>query len=148
MLARQPGRLTEAIAQYQRALRLEPNSAEAHNNLANALAQQSGRRSEAIAEYREALRLRPGYAQAHYNLANALSDQPGGLGEAIAEYEEALRLKSDFTAAHNNLALALAQSGRTAEAILHLQRALQIDPNLVNARQNSEKLRASAAGGN
>src|SRR5271166_5964004 len=48
------GRTSEAIAQYEDALRLKPDYAEAHNNLGNALAN-TGRTSEAIAQYEAAL---------------------------------------------------------------------------------------------
>jgi tetratricopeptide (TPR) repeat protein len=72
-LERVPGRLPEAIAEYQAALRIEPDHAEAHNNLGNAPGAYPGRLPEAIAEYQAALRIEPGRAEAHYNLANALA---------------------------------------------------------------------------
>ena len=52
------GRLDEAIAQYEEALRLAPELADAHLNLALAL-RQAGRQQEADAHYREAMRLNP-----------------------------------------------------------------------------------------
>ena len=58
-LARMPGRLPEAIAEYQAALRMAPDFAEARVNLGNTLAQSPGRLSEAIAEYEAALKIRP-----------------------------------------------------------------------------------------
>jgi tetratricopeptide (TPR) repeat protein len=58
-LARIPGRLPEAITEFEDALRNEPNFPEAHVNLANALAQTPGRLTDAIAEYEAALRIRP-----------------------------------------------------------------------------------------
>ena len=48
-------------------LRLQPNSAEAHNGLGAALADQ-GHVAEAISHYTAALQLEPAYPQAHYNL--------------------------------------------------------------------------------
>ena len=68
------GRLAEAMAHWEEALRLRPSNAEAHNNLATALAQ-VGRIPEAIQHYREALRLQPGYARARNNLADLLARQ-------------------------------------------------------------------------
>ena len=53
-----PDRLPEAIAEYQAALRIEPDDADAHYNLGNALARMPGRLPEAIAEYQAALRIR------------------------------------------------------------------------------------------
>jgi tetratricopeptide (TPR) repeat protein len=93
-LARIPGRLPEAIAEYQAALRIEPDHASTHNNLANALARIPGRLPEAIAEYEAALRIEPSLAEGHYNLASALV-RVGRLPEAIGEYEAALRIKPD-----------------------------------------------------
>jgi protein O-mannosyl-transferase len=61
-LAEVPGRLPAAIAEYQAALRINPDYAEAHVNLGNALSQIPGRQSEAIAEYQVAVRIRPDYA--------------------------------------------------------------------------------------
>jgi tetratricopeptide (TPR) repeat protein len=58
-LARIPGRLPEAIAEYQAALRIDPDFAEAHVNLTNTLARTPGGLPEAIAEYEAALRIRP-----------------------------------------------------------------------------------------
>jgi len=58
-LARIPGRLPEAIAEFEAALRGAPNLVEAHVNLANALAKTPGRIPDAIAEYEAALRISP-----------------------------------------------------------------------------------------
>ena len=62
--------MAEAVAQYQEALRLKPDYAEAHNNLGIAL-QDQGQLAEAVAQYQEALRLKPDYAEAHWNRALA-----------------------------------------------------------------------------
>ncbi|PYR96224.1 MAG: serine/threonine protein kinase, partial [Acidobacteria bacterium] len=58
------GKLDEAIAEHREALRINPQYAEAHNYLGNALLEQ-GNVDEAIAEHREALRINPQYAEAH-----------------------------------------------------------------------------------
>ena len=60
-------KLDEAIREYQEALRLKPEDAQAHNNLGNALAEQ-GKVEEAIEAYREALRLNADNPEAHFNL--------------------------------------------------------------------------------
>ncbi|MGD1031367.1 MAG: tetratricopeptide repeat protein [Opitutaceae bacterium] len=133
-LAEDPGRLPEAIAHYEEALRLKPDSAEVHNNLAIALARIPGRLPEAVSHYGQALRLRPNYAEAHNNLANALAKVPGRLPEAIAQYEEALRLNPDAVEAHYNLANALAKDrGRLPEAIAQYEEALRLNPDYAEA---------------
>ena len=82
------GQLDEAIAHYQKALKIKPDYAEAHNNLGNALAGR-GQVDEAIAHYQKALELKPDYAEAHNNLGTALAGR-GQIDEAIAHYQKAL----------------------------------------------------------
>ena len=50
---------------------IQPDFAEAHSNLGNAL-QELGRLEEAVASYRKALAIKPDYAEAHHNLAHPL----------------------------------------------------------------------------
>ena len=57
-----------AISNFRKAVELQPNSAEAHNNLGFALLQ-NGNLKQAIQELRHSIELKPEYAGAHYNLA-------------------------------------------------------------------------------
>ena len=66
------GKVDEAIAQYERALEIDPYRAEVHNNLANALSQSKGHVDEAIAQYQAALEIDPNLAEVHNNFGNAL----------------------------------------------------------------------------
>ena len=70
-LLTQQGRGKEALEYFAIALRINPRSAEAHNNLGLALENQ-GRLGEAIAQYRAALESRPEFAVAAENLERAL----------------------------------------------------------------------------
>lgn len=135
--SKMPGRLNDAIAQYEEALRLQPDFAEAHNNLGLAWSQLPGRVNDAIAEYREALRLTPDYAEARNNLGVAWAPIPGRRNDAIAQFEEALRLKPDFAEAHNNLGLALSHApGRLNDAIAEYEEALRLKPDDAEAHYN------------
>jgi len=58
-LAQTPGRLPEAIAEFQAALQRQPNDANTHELLGNALAQTPGRQQDAIAQYETVIQLRP-----------------------------------------------------------------------------------------
>ena len=70
------------IARYRTMVQNEPNNADAHFYLANALSD-SGNKEEAIPEYRKAISIRPDFAAAHNNLAVALY--------STAQYSEAWR---------------------------------------------------------
>ncbi|PYL21843.1 MAG: serine/threonine protein kinase, partial [Verrucomicrobia bacterium] len=64
------GRFPEAIDQLHQALRLNPNSADAHSNLALALLA-SGKARDSIPEFEAALRLNPELHGAADNLRRA-----------------------------------------------------------------------------
>src|ERR1700723_2955380 len=134
LFAEMPGRLPDAIAEYQAALQIEPDYAEAHLNLGNILSQTPGRQSEAIAEYQAALRINPNDAEAHFNLGNLLARTPGRLQDAIAEYQAALRIRPEYAKARYNLGIVLAViPGRLADAIAEFQAALRINPDYAEA---------------
>ena len=86
------GRTREAAARYEEALRLEPDSAEAHYLLGSACLAIPGRLDDAVAHCADALRLSPDYADAHLSLAVALLRVPGRLDEARAHLEACLRI--------------------------------------------------------
>jgi len=69
MLARQ-NQLQEAVDQLNEALRLNPSSAEAHNNLGLFLLV-DGKPEESLSHFTEALRLKPDLAAARDNITRA-----------------------------------------------------------------------------
>jgi tetratricopeptide (TPR) repeat protein len=132
-----PGRLNDAIAQFEKSLRLKPDYAGAHNNLGLAWSQMPGRLNDAIAQFKEVLRLKPEYAEAHNNLGAAWAKIPERLNDAIAQYDEALRLKPDFAEARNNLGNALSKlPGRLDDAVAQYQEALRLQPDFAEAHNN------------
>jgi len=132
-----PGRLNDAIAQYEEALRLDPRDAEVHNDLGSVFLKMPGRLNDAIAQYEEALRLRPDYAEAHNNLGNSLAGAPGRLGDSVAQYEEALRLRPGDAEMHSNLGYVLSNvPGRLGDAIAQCEEALRLNPDYAKAHKN------------
>ena len=61
------GKLAEAAAQHERALRIKPDYAEAHTNLGLVLFMQ-GDLAQAAAQFETALRIKPNYAYARQHL--------------------------------------------------------------------------------
>ena len=122
------------MAQYQQAVRLKPDCADANNNLGNALLEQ-GQLAAAVAQFQEAIRFKPDYAEAYNNLGNALRDQ-GQLTAAVTQYQEALRLKPDYADAYNNLGVALGDQGQLAAAMAQYQEALRLKPDHAEAHNN------------
>lgn len=144
----QDGRVADALARYESALRLKPDYAGAHSDIANLLGSMPGRQDEAVAHYETALRLRPDLAGVHNNFAGLLAHLPGRQTEAIAHYETALRLKPDYAEAHKNLADLLAGlPGRQDEARIQYEAALRLNPDFAEAHGNLGLLLARQAGG-
>ncbi|HUI06552.1 MAG TPA: tetratricopeptide repeat protein [Verrucomicrobiae bacterium] len=130
----QAGKIDEAVAQCEQALRIRPGFPEAHYNLGLALGR-IGRIQEAVAHYEQALRIKPDFAEAHYSLGNILLTM-GDVENAIVHYRQALRVKPDFAEAHYNLGVALQQQGRAQEAMQHYEAALRLNPTIAGAHNN------------
>jgi tetratricopeptide (TPR) repeat protein len=123
--------LDVADAHLAAALRLNPDYAEAHNNLGGVL-QRRGRLEEARREHEQAFRLNPDLVEALYNVA--LCEQAlGRVDDAIAHYTEAVRRQPDYVQAHYNLGTALQAAGRLDEAAAAYRAALAIAPALGEA---------------
>jgi len=137
ILSNEPGRLNDAVAQFEAALRLRPDEASLHINLGLALSKVPARLNDAAGQYQEALRREPDNVSAHIYLGNALLGMPQRLNDAIAQYEGSLRLDPDSSEAHFGLGIALSRMpGRLNDAIAQYQEALRLDPNYFEARNN------------
>jgi protein O-mannosyl-transferase len=136
------GRHGEAIEHFRRALSIQPEFADAHNNLGLVLAPPDqfqslppGRLQEALLHYRAALRIHPDYAQAHYNIANALAAD-GQFDEAITHFRKVLHMQPEFAEAHNGLGAVLAACNRFDQAETSYREALTIRPAYAEAHNN------------
>ncbi len=130
------GRRDEAITHLQEALRLNPDFAEAHLTMGNALLDIPGRLGDALAEYRTAARLAPDSERAHTNLGNALL-RAGQTREAIDELQQALRIDPRNAEAHNDLGNAFSRfPDRLADAIAQYRLALDTNPDFPEAHNN------------
>jgi hypothetical protein len=98
----QAGKPSEAVGQFEQALRLYPDYPKAYLNLGIAL-EQMGHTQEAIDQYMQALLLNPDNVKAHLNLAIAL-EHSGKIQDAIQHYQQALRINPDLADARTALA--------------------------------------------
>ena len=101
--------LDKAIPEFQNAIRLQPDLADAHYTL-GVLFWQQGEFDKATEELEKAIQNQPNYAEAHYTLGTIFKQQ-GKLPEAEAALREAIRLQPDFAGAHTTLAAVLRQLG-------------------------------------
>jgi len=122
------GRADEAMVQFQAALQIHPNSAQAHNNLGSILAQKD-EANEAVAHFQTALRIQPENCLAHANLARVLFYQLGRADEAMAQCQRALEIRPGLAPAHLILGDILLQKGQDAGALAQYQQAQQAEPD-------------------
>lgn len=129
----QLGLYDEAIASLQKAISLRP-SAEAYDNLANAL-QRQGEVDQAILNYRNALALRPDFSRAHLGLGDAYRAQCR-VDAAVASYRRALERDPRCLEALCNLGSLFFLLNRHDEALAHYQEALRLNPNIAEVHNH------------
>ena len=132
-LLRDQGRLAEAEAHYQAALRLRPYFVEAWYNLGG-LKQTQGDAEAAARDYTTALQFRPDHTGAHLNLGQVLALQHKW-DEAIAHLRTGLRAAPQNAEARFYLGAALASTGKYAEAEVEFTEACRLRPEYGLARE-------------
>ncbi len=128
------GQTAKARSAYERALTIQPDLAEASNDLGTLLAE-SGDVPGAIERFRAALAASPDYPDALNNLGYALllSGRPD---EARDLYQRALVLQPDFPEALNNLGLILGRAHELSGAETYFRKALEKRPGYGEAANN------------
>jgi len=133
-LASATGLSDDVISYIRSAIRLRPDLAFPHINLAVLLCE-NGRRDEGMREYREALRIESCNVYAHYGIAQELN-RMSQWKEAIGELQAAIGCDPRMAAAQDGLGVLLIEHGRSAEGLSHLEKAVELDPYFVRARCN------------
>jgi tetratricopeptide (TPR) repeat protein len=128
------GQLDRAIEDFDQAIRLNPNFAEAYvkRSIAHAL---KGQPDRAIEDLDQAIRLNPNYAEA-FNYRGANYARKFQLDHAIADFDKAIRLNPNFAEAFSNRGNAYRRKGQLDRAIEDLDQAIRLNPNYAQAFYN------------
>ncbi len=123
-----------AMRAFERAIAIDPQDADAHNNYGLILGDLR-RYADAIGPLRRALSIRPDYPAAQNNLGRILV--------WAGEYDEGVRLLQAACTAEagnpnywNSLGVALRESGKPDAALAAFEKALALDPSLIDAHVN------------
>lgn len=114
-----------AEREYQRAVKLNPNYAEAHYAYA-LLLMSAGRSNEAIAEIRRAEELDPLFPPLRADVGTVYSCA-GRHEEAIEQLRNATELNPDYDVAYTMLGFAYLRNSRYPEAVSNLEKALALE---------------------
>ncbi len=128
------GKLKDAEILYRKAIKINPNFAEAYSNLGSVLSE-LGELQEAEYLLRKAIELNPDLADANYNIGTILIDL-GKSKEAELFLRKAIEVNPDFADAHVNLGNILKDLGKLQEAELSQRKAIELNPDYAEAHSN------------
>ena len=139
------GDTDRAVAEFEKALKLDDSFVLAHYDLAAAY-QSQGFNERAIQEYEKALLLNPSFPEGSSNLGgNYFRMQEYKKAENL--FKKAIEMYPNFIQSHSNLGSVLNKLNRSKEALPHLDKATQLNPdfgiayfNLGNAHMNQNNL--------
>lgn len=124
----------KAAADFNAALKLNPDYARAYRNLAK-VERESGRPAAAVESLSRAITLSPKAADVYVSRGD-LYYKAGLYDKALADADKALSLEKDYFKAHLNRSAALNALGRYAESLAASDRALALEPKNAEAWYN------------
>ena len=119
------GKIDEAIAAMERALKVRPDYAAVHQSV-GVLYRKKGNFSKAEVHVRRAIKFQPKWANAHYSLGLILHHQ-GRKDEAIAAMEQAAKLDPKDPMAPEQLGVMLGRKD-PKKAVVYLKKAAKLKP--------------------
>lgn len=123
-----------AIAQYRKAIAIDPKLPGAHFELAELLntADDQKVKAEAVQEYKAALAANPNDEKSESRLAQ-IAEHDGNLQQAFEHYTKAVTLQPNDPDANFGLAVTLISMKQQDKALPLLERAVQLDPTYATA---------------
>ena len=121
------GKLDEAIAEFDKAIAIDRNLAEAYRYRGIAYSMK-GNSDRAMADFNEAIRLDPNYATAYVGRGFEYSNK-GDHDRAIADFTQAIRLNPNHQIGYYMRGVTYGNKGDFDRAIADLNQAIRLDPN-------------------
>lgn len=119
------GKFREAETSFRASLSMDAGSAEAQNNLGEALGEMK-QYQEALKAFQQAIALDGAYIRPRYNMG-VTYEKLGKLQYAEFVYRILIRDHPDFPLAYDGMAVTLSKSGRAREAIPFHQKAISLN---------------------
>jgi formylglycine-generating enzyme required for sulfatase activity/tetratricopeptide (TPR) repeat protein len=131
---RDQGNPARALADYDQAIALRPDYADAYNNRGSVRSEQ-GDLAGALADCDQAVALKPDDALVYYNRALVRRKQ-GDLASALADYDQAIALKPDYVSAYYSRAMVRTDQGDLAGALADYDQVIALKPDDATAYSN------------
>jgi tetratricopeptide (TPR) repeat protein/V8-like Glu-specific endopeptidase len=126
-----------ALADYDRAIALNPNYAAAYNNRGNLKYQKLNNPQGALADYDRVIALNPNYAGAYNNRGNLKYQKLNNPQGALADYDRAITLNPNYAEAYNNRGVLKQNKLNNPQgALADYDRAITLNPNYAEAYNN------------
>ena len=116
--------LNQAVENYNKAIKINPNYAQAYNNLGATLHKRN-KISDAINSFKKATSLKPNFAEPFNNLGNIMFEL-GNFEEALSYFERTIEIKPDFEIIFANLGKTYLELGKKKEALDNFKKALKL----------------------
>lgn len=123
------GDYDRAVADYDQAIKLQPDFAKAYNNRACAYIIR-GDYDYAIIDLNQAIQLQPDSATEAYNNRGFIYTTKGNYNHAIADINQAIHLQPDLAVAYINRGNAYLSKGDYSQSIANYDQAVKLQPDL------------------
>ena len=134
MVYYQNQKVERAIFYLQLSTKINPNSIDAQNNLANIYSEQKNFKA-AIKHYNLALKASPRNLPTLFNLALAYHEN-GSFDAAIESFLQVTQIDNSYTPAHQRLANLFLKSNRIISSLLHLKALVRLQPENIQNKFN------------
>ncbi len=145
----QDGKVPEAIRELEEAARLDPQSGEAHYQLGLAMAR-AGRKDEGTSELQKGRELSSAddrNQNVNLDIAEGRTAlDKGDLDQAATKFRHAIKLQPESSDAHRFLGVVLEKQGDTEGASDAYEKAVDLNPGDVAARQSFRRLLDTRSG--
>ncbi|MDH6107158.1 tetratricopeptide repeat protein, partial [Anabaenopsis tanganyikae CS-531] len=123
-----------ALANFNQAIKLNPNYTKAYNNRGNVYYNQQ-KWDLALADFNQAIKLNPNYAAAYKNRGDVYRNQQKW-DLALADFNQAIKLHPNYAAAYNNRGDVYRNQQKWDLGLADFNQAIKLNPNYAAAYKN------------
>ena len=125
------GQTDKALADYEKAIDLDPSYDKTYNNRA-IIFDKKGQTEEALADYDKAIALNPFFDKAYFNRA-LVYEKKGQLDKALMDYDKVIALNPYYDKAYLGIGIIYSKAGLFDKAIIYIDKSVAVNHNYAEA---------------